>query len=153
MAWIFLVLSMLLSHSSMLRHQHTLSLHQNLDNQRSTDRIHSHDRSLSHTLFDAAAVVTRILGKTIATINALWLISFSIFEYTGLYKNCWCYANTPSDHDNGWVVMFKKGHDLAPYAVASWVGSLVSHSLNNSIICMIISLANQGTRFSPWGFV
>lgn len=128
-AWIFLVLSMLFSHSSMLRYQHAYFLYQNLDNQKSTDRTHTHNQPLSHTLFNAAAVITRILGKIIATVNALWLISFSLFEHVGLYENCWCYANTVSERDKGWVLLFKKGSDLAPYAVESWVGSVVSHSL------------------------
>lgn len=135
-AWIFLVLSMLFSHSSMLRHQHAYFLYQNSDNQNSTDTTHTRNRPLSHTLCNASAVITRILGKIIAIVNALWLISFSIFEYVGLYENCWCYANTISARDKGWVLMFKKGPDLAPYAVESWVGSIISHSFSNTLTGM-----------------
>lgn len=119
---------MLFSHSSMLRYQHTYFLYHKMNNQTNADGNYTHNLSLSHTFFNAAAVITRILGKTIAAVNALWLVSFSLFEYVGLYKNCWCYANTVSAHDKGWVLMFKKGSELAPFAVGSWVGSVVSRS-------------------------
>lgn len=123
---------MFFSHCSMLRYQHfSYSLYQNLDNHKTTDDektlTNGNRRPLSHTLCNAAAVITRILGKVIAIVNALWLISFSIFEYVGLYENCWCTANTISAHGNGWALIFKKGLDLAPYVSESWYGSVVSH--------------------------
>ena len=127
-AWNLLVVSMLFSHSSMLRYQHTYySLYQNWDNHTSIDgKTRTRDPSLSHTLCNVAAVTTRILGKIIATVNAIWIVSFSTFEFVGLYENCWCSADTISAHDKGWVMIFKKGPDLAPYVSASWYGSVVS---------------------------
>lgn len=114
----------------MLRYQRIFnSPDQNLENQTSTDRSHTYNRPLSHNLCDAAAVIARIFGKVIATVNALWLISFSIFEYAGLYKNCWCASDAISVHNRGWVLIFKKGPDLAPYVLESWYGSVVSSFL------------------------
>ena len=112
----------------MLRYQPIYhSLYQDWANDTNTDgETYPRNPPFLHSLCNAVAVMTRILGKIIAVINALWVISFSIFEYVGLYENCWCLADTVSAHDKGWVMIFKKGPDLAPYVSASWYGSVVS---------------------------
>lgn len=128
----------------MLRYQHAYSLYQDRDDEpNGTDGILLYNRPFSHTLCNAAAVTTRILGKVITTVNALWLVSFSIFEYVGLYDNCWCYANTISAHGHGWVLVFKNGPDLASYVSGSWYGSVVScfillytSSSSSCVICI-----------------
>lgn len=113
----------------MLRYQQTYhTLYQPRNNHINTNgTTYTRNSPFLHSLCNAAAVVTRILGKIIAVINALWVISFSIFEYVGLYENCWCLADEVSAHDKGWVMIFKKGPDLAPYVSASWYGSVVSY--------------------------
>lgn len=37
-----------------------------------------------------AAVLTRVLGKLIAALNAFWLVLSSLLDYTGVYDRCYC---------------------------------------------------------------
>jgi hypothetical protein len=44
----------------------------------------------STRLIALAAVTSRILGKTLAILNAVWIVMTSLFEFTGFYTRCWC---------------------------------------------------------------
>ena len=64
-------------------------------------------RKWPHSLLCGIAVVTRCLGKMVAIFNAMWIIISTIFEYIGLYDNCWCKADALSLGENGWLTLFK----------------------------------------------
>ncbi|TDL13726.1 hypothetical protein BD410DRAFT_688823, partial [Rickenella mellea] len=110
--WILLVISSLLSHEIMLQHERTF-------------RPDTHDRTElkgqnSRTFLHALAVCTRFMGKSIAVLNAMWLVTISILGYTGTLETCWCAANALSEGNRGWVDIFR-----VPTSSNYWVEGLV----------------------------
>jgi hypothetical protein len=71
-----------------------------------------------------AAVMLRYVGKTIAILNASWLISTSVFELIGMYENCWCNSNYFALHERGWVLLFKSAPDMKELAEWPWGAGL-----------------------------
>lgn len=66
------------------------------------------------------ATLTRYAGKTIAVINAFFLVGISLAEFIGGYENCWCKADAPGLGARGWVMLFKTGKDLEQAARLPW---------------------------------
>ena len=83
-----------------------------------------HQRSLCHNMVCGLAVVTQILGKTLAIINAVWIIVANLLEYIGVYATCWCETNVVGMGSSGWVVLFKEASQLAQSAASAWVGGV-----------------------------
>lgn len=59
-------------------------------------------KSAKVNLFGYAAVILRVLGKTIAVLNAVWIFIHCVFQFTSFYDNCWCNAN--------YAIMGQKGY-------------------------------------------
>ncbi|KAK5129946.1 hypothetical protein LTR08_002707 [Meristemomyces frigidus] len=116
--WLFLLISMLLSHAAMLKYQ---DLH--VSGRPSID-LQEHIRGPGHTALCAAAVITRYIGKAIAIVNTIWLILSSLLEYVGAYSNCYCKSDYLGLRKKGWVVLFKSAEDLALAAKPIWGGGL-----------------------------
>ena len=70
------------------------------------------DRSRGTIALRAGAVLTRWLGKTLVVLNALWIVTITLVEYTGGFDNCWCRSNVISTHEKGWVVLFKSAGEV-----------------------------------------
>lgn len=83
-----------------------------------------HRRSLYHNIVCGLTLVTQILGKTLAIINALWIIVANLQEYIGVYATCWCEADVVGLGYQGWVVLFKDASQLAQSATNAWVGGI-----------------------------
>ena len=124
-AWLLLVASMLFSHAAMLRYQHVHTVNPHVDLSKNSKRNGNYKRSLSHSFLCVAAITTRVLGKFIVTVNALWLVASSLFEYAGLYETCWCLTDYPGLGKAGWVVIFKTAKDLADDAQTYWIGGVI----------------------------
>ena len=43
-----------------------------------------------------SSVLTRLLGKLLASANAILVVATSIIQFTGLFDNCWCDASGAS---------------------------------------------------------
>jgi hypothetical protein len=69
-------------------------------------------------------VLTRFFGKSVAVINAIWIILSSIFELTGSYESCWCTGTVLGLGNKAWVVLFVSGDKMREDAKASWIGRL-----------------------------
>ncbi|KAH7127145.1 hypothetical protein B0J11DRAFT_432600 [Dendryphion nanum] len=110
LVWILLTTSMLFSHAAMVRYQ----------------REHrGYERTTTHSILCGFAVTTRILGKTIAVCNALWLLVTALLEYTGVYDRCYCRGNQTSlGMAKGWVALFKTEDQLADIATSPWAGGV-----------------------------
>lgn len=118
-----LLLSMLASHGAMLLYQ---------KKQMEGDRKH-YQRTFTHSLLCGTAVILRRLGKTLAIVNAFWLITSSLLEFIGLFDNCWCLSDELGFGRSGWVVLFKNGPDFTVNARGAWGGGLVLTAL----VCFI----------------
>jgi len=93
-SWLFLLISMLLSHEIMLRYQKEHQIHPTIDFRRGAKpNSATYVRTWTHSFLCGLAVVLRLLGKMIAIANTLWLIASSLMEFVGAYNNCWCMGN------------------------------------------------------------
>ncbi|KAF2732487.1 hypothetical protein EJ04DRAFT_496825 [Polyplosphaeria fusca] len=107
--WVLLAASMLFSHAAMLRYQ----------------REHWYERTTAHSILCGLAVVTRLLGKAMAILSAIWLVLSSLLEFTGVYDRCYCKGNEIGlGKESGWLVLFKTDDDLAQYATSPWAGGV-----------------------------
>ncbi|KAK3623666.1 hypothetical protein LTR56_020503 [Elasticomyces elasticus] len=124
--WLFMMVSMLLSHAVMLRYQDVHERQPTVDFRIKNDPSNpdQYTRSLGHSILCALAVTTRYIGKSLAIINTNLLVLTSIFQFIGLFDNCWCQGNAFGMGADGWVVLFKDAHDLADAAASSWGGGL-----------------------------
>jgi hypothetical protein len=104
-AWVTLAISAGISHAAMVLEQ-------------------SRNRGLGYNFLCALAVLTRMLGKTIVVVNAMWLILSSLFQYIGMFENCWCQGCELSLGVRGWVMLFKTSADLAASASSQWGGGV-----------------------------
>jgi hypothetical protein len=104
LAWLSLLVSILLSHAAMLHYQHKAS-------------------SVDSTL-RGAAVISRYTGKGLAAANAAWLIVSTIFEYIGVYDNCWCNGVVLSHGMKSWVMLFRTKEEFRDAAKNAWAGGV-----------------------------
>ncbi|KAF2870392.1 hypothetical protein BDV95DRAFT_444030, partial [Massariosphaeria phaeospora] len=134
LVWILMAASMMFSHAALLRYQREHRQAPSMDfrrpsvtspGPRTTQTHRGYDRTTGHSILCGLAVVTRIFGKTIAVLNALWLGTSSLLEYTGVYDRCYCRGNqTGLGLDKGWLVLFKTEYDLAQFATSPWAGGV-----------------------------
>ncbi|QIX01661.1 hypothetical protein AMS68_007178 [Peltaster fructicola] len=147
LAWLLLVAGMLCSHEAMLRHQKSSNAPAHVsdgaseelgdrpelnelpyDNfgpgQSASEKPRSVARKSSPTSFRVAAVILRLLGKTLCILNTVWLLLTSIMELVGRFDNCWCQGVYPTRGAGGYVVLFKTAKDLAQTASVYWGAGL-----------------------------
>jgi hypothetical protein len=122
-AWFLLTISCFLSHAAMLRDQTT----------RKVDQLES-TRTIGHSVLCGFAVCTRYLGKTIAVVNAGWLVSFALLEYIGVLQTCWCEANILSMGSRGWAPVFQDALNLTPASNLTFWGGGLAFSL---LVCAV----------------
>ncbi|KAF7355978.1 Pleiotropic drug resistance ABC transporter protein [Mycena venus] len=103
-SWLILVLSHLLSHTAMQR------LEQNL--------------SPKTGALEALAVGTRLMGKSLAMCNAMWLVASSVMEEIGVFQTCWCQTDAFQYHQSGWAPVFKGQKNFRSIAQGVWIGGL-----------------------------
>ncbi|PSN75195.1 hypothetical protein BS50DRAFT_34271 [Corynespora cassiicola Philippines] len=133
LVWLLLASSMMFSHAALLLYQQEHAEHPSTNFQephepptkKKRPLQRGYDRTFNHSLLCGLAVTSRLFGKTIAILNALWLIVSSLLEFTSVYDRCYCRGNqTGLGMEHGWIVLFKSEKDLADYATSSWVGGL-----------------------------
>lgn len=74
------------------------------------------------------ALATSHLGKSLAGLNALWLLCISVFQFTNLYNTCWCSSSIVSLHGNAWVALFASDLQIEQASKAPWIGGVVMAS-------------------------
>lgn len=76
------------------------------------------DKSIGQVLLERMAVATRVIGKWIAVINALWILGSSLMEYLGTCQNCWCDScNLSMGEARGYVALFPSLLEVAQQVV------------------------------------
>ena len=84
------------------------------------------------------------MGKSLATINAAFIVVTSIVQFTGLYDNCWCDACIPSlGKKAGWVILFASDAQIAAVSKSAWVGG-VFMSIFSALFVTIFIFASRG---------
>jgi hypothetical protein len=92
-----------------------------------------------HRLLCSMVVSTRCVGKAVAMINAMWIIVSTLFEFIGVYSNCWCSGVQFWRGMDGYVTLFVTPVGLENEANAAWIGGT--------------SLAIVACALSVFGFV
>jgi hypothetical protein len=133
LVWILLSISMMFSHAAMVRYQREHRNAPSMDFRRpsitspalSPRGPQGYERTTAHSILCGLAVATRVLGKTIAVGNTLWLLLAALMEYTGVYDRCYCRGNETSlGLNRGWVTLFKTEDDLTHIATSPWAGGV-----------------------------
>ena len=142
LVWLLLQVSMMFSHAVLLRYQREHRQAPSMDFRRPslapptlpTSNSQAYERTFSHSLLCGLAVTTRLLGKTIAVGNTIWLLLTALLQYTGVYDRCYCRGNqTGLGLEKGWLVLFKTEDDLSDYATSPWAGGVAMSIL----VCFI----------------
>ncbi|KAH0537684.1 hypothetical protein FGG08_005549 [Glutinoglossum americanum] len=108
LSWFLLILSSLFSHGTILYLQ----------------RQFEQKDVVVPRILCALTLATRKTGKGLALLNAVFLFTSCIFEYTGFYGRCWCQANVPSMGSRGYSVIFLTPSDVATKAKRYWGGGI-----------------------------
>ena len=80
-----------------------------------------------------AASALRYSAKTIACINAMWLLVSNLMIYASAYSNCFCQSNYVSLGPNAWVLLFKGASDLQAAALTPWATGVAA----SIIVCVV----------------
>lgn len=82
-------------------------------------------RTRWHSTLVILTITTRIAGKCIAAVNACWIVTSAVFEYTGVYSQCWCDTNAATMGSRGWVVLFASNESFQAVAKGWWIGGVI----------------------------
>ena len=146
--WFCLLLAMLLSHQAMLLYQEAKlapSVQEAGEVNEALNRTNSYKRTPPHRLICYAAIFFRLTGKTLALLNAGWLIASSLMEFTGAWDNCWCRSVYFTKGNGGWVVLFKNATDLHATAQVPWSSGLALTLIVCSSVYIFFYFASRRT--------
>lgn len=82
----------------------------------------------------------RYLGKSIALLNALWVLTLCVLQFAGRYQNCWCMSIF---RRAGWVILWATDEQIADAAWGSWIGSAVL-AIFTVIVVTVFVLGGRG---------
>lgn len=164
-SWVLLACSSLLSHATSLRYQEIyagtthsrtndpedpiivqelLSRHDAFTHSSTLDiNLTKHNPSKSHTTLKILTITTRLLGKSIAVINACWIVIAAIFEYTGVFSSCWCATNSTVRGNRGWVLLFATEESLRDVAKGYWVSGVIFSFGVGFVACVGFGLGSR----------
>ncbi|SPQ23026.1 292aed90-b939-4f33-9189-9e4aacd86745 [Thermothielavioides terrestris] len=80
---------------------------------------------------------TRLVGKFIAVANAVILVLIGVFEFVGLFDNCWCKACYLQYGDSGYAVLFRSDADYRKLAQGAWVGGIIMATVVSIMLCCL----------------
>ncbi|KAI1367028.1 hypothetical protein F5Y08DRAFT_337099 [Xylaria arbuscula] len=158
-AFFFLFLSSMFSHAAMVRHEEShISSSENLHGSREKQEPNQKPNApgsgetptgkftFGHNVLRFCAVVTRVLGRTLAIVNTFWIFLSTIWELVGFYNNCWCDSVALSKGPTGWILLFVESSELATAATPSWAGSVFLSVFVGATSCGLFWLYCRGNR-------
>ena len=81
------------------------------------------------------AVLTRLLGKTLAIASALWIIVLSGLQFSNVYDSCWCNSCAVTRGVESYVLIFASNQDVVDAALKAWVWGIIW-----SVITVLVTL-------------
>ncbi|KAI0907045.1 hypothetical protein F4823DRAFT_630677 [Ustulina deusta] len=168
LAFFFLFASSIFSHAAMLRHEvsHVDGIDDMYGRRRKIEQVPPEEQSMAssgredfrssstatqdltfgHHFLRFCAVLTRILGRTLAVVNTLWIILSTLWELVGFYNNCWCDSTYLSKGAGGWVLLFVEASEMADRAESPWAGSVFLSISVSATTCGVFWLYCRGNR-------
>ncbi len=127
-AFFFLNLSVVLSHQAMRLYQ---------DQHVFKGVTQFHTLAWGHWSVCALANVTRFVGKFLAVSNTIILVLVAVFEFCGLFDNCWCKSCYPQSKGAGFAVLFRSDDDYRRIASEAWIGGILLATFVWIILCCL----------------
>ena len=123
---------LLLSLSALLSHRHSLY-------RRRATKTGGTGRTTSLYVLGALAVLTRLLGKFLAVLNAIYVVFTSVAQFTDLYDTCWCHASVASlGKTKGWVILWATDAQIRSASRAAWEGGTSMGIFSMLIITLLL---------------
>lgn len=86
--------------------------------------------NLQSTPLAVLIVVTRLIGKALACINAFWLLTISLLQFTNIYNCCWCSACVLQYGTvEGWVLLWATDVQISEVALNGWIAGVIISGL------------------------
>ena len=128
LAWLTLVLSAYLSHRWSL--------------------IRERGKLRSGSIIGPIAVVARLIGKGLAVINAGWVISASLLQFTNAYDTIWCDSCALGlTGKPGWVVLFASEAQIAAASNQAWISGVLISVIVTAVATIWIFIAVSDSRW------
>ncbi|KAE9363111.1 hypothetical protein N431DRAFT_475282 [Stipitochalara longipes BDJ] len=148
-SWALTLCSSLLSHGTSIRYQdiymgrcNSVSKKENTDLEGASEsgqmlpddrydqnsdpaNLSAHRKTRVHSILVGFTVLIRIAGKSVAFVNACWIVVAAILEYTGVYSNCWCATNADVLGSHSWAVLFATPQSFQTVARNYWIGGII----------------------------
>lgn len=157
---------MLLSHEAVLHYQryhlknprHSFAVH-NRPNVQDQDSVPRHTilperfpKGLLHSTLCGAAVITRLIGKTVATINACWILAWSLLTYSNVMTTPYCTTAYFSLKNHGWMRLWNFQPETFTTAALQELGSLAFGTIVSFCACVLIHnlTSEQKTNTKRW---
>lgn len=97
-----------------------------------------------HWALGPLAVMFRLVGKSLAAANAVFLVITCVAQFTGLYNTCWCDACISSlGRKAGWVILFASDAQVMAASSSAWKGR-VALSIASAAIVTSYYLTSRG---------
>jgi hypothetical protein len=94
----------------------------------------------------AIAVITRLIGKSLAFLNACGIVVTSMLQFTNLYDNCWCSGSVLGlGAKAAWVILFATPGQIASASTAFWISG-VFLSLTVAFISVFFFWVSKGSE-------
>jgi hypothetical protein len=91
----------------------------------------------------ALAVLTRLAGNTLAVINALFVLAFSVLQLTNVYDNCWCSSSALQWGPDHWVLLWATSSDYFAQSSSYWIGGTFM-SISCAVFCTAFFMLAKG---------
>jgi hypothetical protein len=95
----------------------------------------------------AFAVYTRLAGNTLAVFNAVWVVTFSIFQLTSLYGNCWCASPALQHGSKNWAVLFATPAQIFTASSEAWITGMFIAIICACYCGVFLPLAKRDDHF------
>lgn len=85
----------------------------------STSEILSRSARICRSL----SILLRRIGKFIATVNAIWIVLSSIFQFSNVFDRCWCNSSVIGLHRKAYTIIDYSHFDLTG-TKAAWISGM-----------------------------
>lgn len=103
----------------------------------------SESLSRSARISRSLSILLRRIGKFVATVNAIWIVLSSIFQFSNVFDRCWCNSSVIGLHRKAYTIIDYSHFDLTG-TKAAWIsGMALAAATAFTFIFSINSLASS----------
>lgn len=102
----------------------------------------------SGSIISPIAVGTRPIGKSLAVINAGWVISAPLLQFTNAYDTIWCDSCALDLMGKpGWVLLFASEAQIAAASNQAWISGVLISVIVTAVATIWILIAVSDMRW------